>query len=56
MKILGESISRGEMTLSDAKDIARRALFENSNKLYNLELQLKPFETGTPPISLKKIT
>jgi hypothetical protein len=46
MKILGESVSRGELKLSDAKVIAQEALFDNSNLLYNLKLELKPPTTS----------
>jgi hypothetical protein len=43
------------MTLSDAKDIARKALFSNSNTLYNLNLELKLAEPG-PPLLTPVIT
>src|SRR5947207_9358155 len=35
------------MTFSDAKDVACKLLFDNSNYLYKLDLQLKPIESGT---------
>jgi hypothetical protein len=47
--ILWESVSRGELTLSDAKDIARKALFDNSNELYSLGLEMKPLNPGIIP-------
>jgi hypothetical protein len=54
-QILDESVSRGEMALSDAKDIARKALFSNSNTLYNLKLKLRLSEPG-PPLLTAVIT
>jgi hypothetical protein len=45
-KILGDSVARGELTISDAKGIARKALFDNSNVLYDLKLKWKPVEGG----------
>lgn len=48
MKILDESVSGGEMTILDAKNIAYRALFDNSNVIYNLRLQFAPLEPGMP--------
>jgi hypothetical protein len=53
MKILDESVSRGEMTISDAKNIAYRALFENSNVIYDLGLQYKRLEPGMPRLCPK---
>ena len=38
VKVLAESVERAELTEEQAVSIVRRALFDNSNKLYNLGL------------------
>ena len=38
-------MSRGEMTLLEAKTIARNAFFDNSNSLYELGLEYEPLQT-----------
>ncbi|CAL1697878.1 unnamed protein product [Somion occarium] len=43
-EVLSESINRREMSESHAIAIIKRALFENANKLYNLNLQ--PYYSG----------
>jgi hypothetical protein len=43
---LGQNITRGELTIEDAKAIARKALFDNSNTLYMLNLQYTPLPTA----------
>jgi len=48
IKLLNASVTRGEMTIADAKNIAYRAFFENSNVIYNLRLQYRPLEPGIP--------